>query len=47
VFRGNTADLDGGSGVGFYLHELLKNKVTCDNTVSGARGGLSNLGCRG
>jgi hypothetical protein len=46
-FRGNTADLDGGSGVGFYLHKLLKNRVTCDNTVSGAKGGLSNLGCRG
>ncbi len=46
VFRSNTAVLDGGSGVGFYVHKRLKNVVDCNNTASGAPGGLSNIPCR-
>ena len=46
VFSANTAKLNGGSGVGFALDPVLKNKVTCDNTVSGAAHGLSDVPCR-
>lgn len=46
-FTGNMADLDGGSGVGYYLHELGTNKVSCNNKATGASGGLSNHPCNG
>jgi hypothetical protein len=45
LFTDNVADLAGGSGVGFYLHEQLTNKVSCNNKVTGAEGGLSNYPC--
>ena len=45
LFTGNTADLGGGSGVGFYLHERLGNRISCDNRVSG--GTLTNADCSG
>jgi hypothetical protein len=45
VFTGNIADLAGGSGVGYYLHEPLSNQVDCNNKVSG--GELSNYPCHG
>jgi hypothetical protein len=44
---GNIADLDGGSGVGFYLHKQLSNQVSCGNRASGADGGLTNYPCNG
>ncbi len=47
LFIGNQADLNGGSGLGFYLDEPLRNKVFCDNGVSGAGQGISNVPCRG
>jgi hypothetical protein len=47
VFTKNVAELNGGKGVGFYLHKLLTNRVSCNNSVSGALGGLSNDPCRG
>jgi hypothetical protein len=46
-FVGNIADLDGGSGVGFYLNHQLSNEVSCSNRVSGAGDGLSNDPCGG
>jgi hypothetical protein len=46
VFRDNVADLRGGSGVGYYLHDDVPNTVACDNRVSGAAEGLSNKDCR-
>jgi hypothetical protein len=45
VFTGNRADLNGGSGVGFYLHRQLSNRVSCDNKVSGGSATLSNFPC--
>jgi hypothetical protein len=45
LFTDNQADLNGGSGVGYYLHRQLSNEVNCTNTVSGASGGLSNFPC--
>ncbi|MBI4940202.1 MAG: hypothetical protein HY830_05595, partial [Actinobacteria bacterium] len=45
VFRGNVADLAGGSGVGYYLHKDVPNTVACSNKVTGAAGGLSNRPC--
>lgn len=45
IFHGNLADLRAGSGVGFYLHEPLNNRVDCSNRVSG--GSLSNHPCTG
>jgi hypothetical protein len=45
TFADNVADLDGGSGVGYYLHEQLSNKVDCNNKTAGAAGGLSNDPC--
>lgn len=46
-FTGNAADLQGGSGVGYYLHEERKNQVSCSNQATGAGGGLSNFPCTG
>jgi hypothetical protein len=43
-FTGNRADLDGGSGVGYYLHRQLSNKVSCTDTVSGGSGSGSGSG---
>jgi hypothetical protein len=45
VFLGNVANMRGGSGVGFYLHEPLSNRVDCGNRISGGR--LSNHPCTG
>lgn len=44
VFTGNTADVDG-PGFGFSLTPELGNRVSCDNTVSGAAEGDSNVEC--
>jgi hypothetical protein len=46
TFSANTALLNGASGVGYYLHKTLKNRVSCDNKVAGAGDGLSNVPCR-
>jgi hypothetical protein len=44
LFTANRADLDGGTGVGFYLHRQLSNLVACSNAVpAGSR--LSNRPC--
>ncbi len=49
-FVANTANVDG-PGVGFYIHDAQNttNVVACDNIVTGAAGGVSNLpgGCNG
>jgi hypothetical protein len=45
TFSGNSAALNGGKGVGYYLHKTLRNQVSCDNEVTGA-GRLSNVPCR-
>ena len=44
-FRNNHAEVDG-PGHGFALTPPLGNDVSCDNTSSGAAGGLSNVACR-
>jgi parallel beta-helix repeat protein len=44
VFEGNTADV-AGPGFGFHITKPLGNVVRCDNTVVGARRGLSNIAC--
>jgi hypothetical protein len=44
-FTQNVADLNGGSGVGYYLHEPRANKINCNNKATGAGGGLSNYPC--
>jgi parallel beta-helix repeat protein len=44
TFVGNTADVDG-PGFGFHITKPLGNIVRCDNTVVGARRGLSNIAC--
>ena len=48
VFEQNVATVNG-PGVGFYIHqpEETNNTVSCDTTVTGAAGGLTNLpaGC--
>jgi hypothetical protein len=44
-FVDNTADVDGGAGVGFYLHHQEANQVSCDNQEAGAAKGLSNYPC--
>jgi hypothetical protein len=44
VFTSNVADLAGGSGVAYYLHEPLSNQVACNNKASG--GELSNYPCQ-
>jgi hypothetical protein len=46
-FVANIADLDGGSGVGFYLHKKLGNKVSCGNRSTGGNDGLTNYPCSG
>lgn len=50
VFAGNTATVNG-PGYGFYIHqpEETGNVVRCDNVVTGAGSGLTNLpaGCTG
>lgn len=45
VFSGTSAELVGGSGIGFYVQKKLTNKITCDNRVDGAVQGLSNIPC--
>ena len=44
VFEDNIADVDG-PGFGFHITKPLGNIVRCNNTVAGARQGLSNLTC--
>jgi hypothetical protein len=44
LFTGNQATLDGGTGVGFYLHKELSNAVLCTNLVA-AGDTLSNHPC--
>ena len=44
VFAGNTADV-AGDGFGFHITKPLGNIVRCNNTVAGARRGLSNIAC--
>jgi len=44
VFTQNTAAVDG-PGYGFSLTPVLGNKVRCDNTVTGAAEGTSNVTC--
>lgn len=45
VFRGNTLRVNG-PGYGIYVHhKRLRTIVNCDNVVSGARHGFSNVGC--
>lgn len=44
TFSGNTAKVNG-SGVGFSLTPVLTNVVKCDNKVSGAAKGVSNVEC--
>jgi hypothetical protein len=44
VFASNTADVDG-PGFGFDITKPLGNVVRCNNTVVGARRGLSNIAC--
>jgi hypothetical protein len=43
VFTGNTAEMNGGTGVGYYLHEALGNRISCNNRVVG--GTLTNAKC--
>ncbi|NHC44751.1 hypothetical protein G9H72_05710 [Motilibacter sp. K478] len=45
VFRDNVAQVNG-AGHGFSFTPANDNRVTCDNTVSGARQGLANVPCR-
>ena len=45
VFRGNTADVNG-PGFGFSLTPERDNVVACDNKVSAAGEGYSNVDCR-
>jgi parallel beta helix pectate lyase-like protein len=45
-FVDNTADVDGGAGVGFYLHHQQSNQVSCGNEQAGAAKGLSNYPCQ-
>ncbi|MEJ1105704.1 MULTISPECIES: hypothetical protein [unclassified Kribbella] len=45
LFTGNTAAVDG-PGLGFALRPPEANVVACDNKVTGAGGGLSNISCR-
>ena len=44
VFSNNTADVNG-PGFGFHLTPALANVVECNNKVSGAAKGLSNIKC--
>ena len=45
VFRGNTLRVNG-PGYGVYVHhKRLRTIVSCDNVVSGARRGFSNVAC--
>jgi hypothetical protein len=47
VFRGNQAQVDG-PGYGFYVQsKSTATIVTCDNSATGARSGLSNIPCGG
>ena len=45
TFTGNTARVDG-SGYGFHLAPVEDNRVACDNKVTGAAEGLSNVPCK-
>ena len=46
VFRGNTANVNG-PGFGFSLTPARDNRVACDNQVSAAGEGFSNVSCSG
>jgi hypothetical protein len=47
VFHGNHANVNG-PGFGIYVqHSSLATLVACDNTVTGAGKGVSNMGCGG
>lgn len=46
IFRNNTANVNG-PGFGFAFRPSLNNVVECNNKVSGAASGLSNISCRG
>lgn len=46
VFRGNVANVNG-PGFGFSLTPERDNRVACDNTVSAAGEGFSNVSCSG
>jgi hypothetical protein len=47
TFRGNKLTLDGkGVGINIYKAVARGNVVTCDNKVTGAAGGMTNLNCR-
>ena len=45
LFSGNTAAVNG-QGLGFALRPALSNVVACNNRVSGAAEGVSNITCR-
>jgi hypothetical protein len=45
LFTGNVATVDG-PGLGFALRPPVANVVACDNKVTGAGEGLSNISCR-
>jgi hypothetical protein len=47
LFTRNVADVNGGDGVGYYVHEQHKNKVSCSNKATGAGAGLTNFACTG
>jgi hypothetical protein len=44
VFRANTAAVDG-PGYGFAFTPVAGNRLSCDNTASGAASGLANVPC--
>jgi hypothetical protein len=44
LFRRNTAEVNG-PGYGFHFAPALANKLTCDNKVTGAGKGVSNVPC--
>jgi parallel beta-helix repeat protein len=44
IFADNVATVDG-PGYGFHITKPLGNIVKCNNTVSGARQGVSNIAC--
>jgi hypothetical protein len=44
LFRRNTAEVNG-PGYGFHFAPALANKLTCDNKVTGAAKGMSNVPC--
>lgn len=47
VFTGNSADMGNAKGFGFMVQKSAQgNIIYCNNTVSGAASGLSNIGCK-